>query len=54
MALSMDEANHTLVIRHLPREFSDVDKTEFLQHFGAVCVKSVCSGGQKNEIVFAK
>ncbi|XP_034241735.1 RNA-binding region-containing protein 3 [Thrips palmi] len=53
MSLPMGECNVTLLIRHMPREFSDDDKLEFLRHFGAMSVKTVVVGGAKNEIVFA-
>lgn len=53
MSLPKGECSVTLLIRHMPREFSDDDKLEFLQHFGAMSVKTVSVGGAKNEIVFA-
>lgn len=53
MALPKGECNVTLLIRHMPREFSDDEKLEFLQHFGAMSVKTVFVGGATNEIVFA-
>ncbi|KAJ1532369.1 hypothetical protein ONE63_000970 [Megalurothrips usitatus] len=53
MSPTKGESSHTLLIRHLPREFSDIDKQEFLEHFGALTIKTICSGGSKNEVVFA-
>ena len=53
MSASKGDFGLTLLIRHLPREFSETDKLEFFQHFGAVSVKSVCLGGKMNEVVFA-
>ncbi|XP_026283827.1 RNA-binding region-containing protein 3-like [Frankliniella occidentalis] len=54
MSLPKGDSNLTLRIRHMPRDFSDSDKLEFLQHFGAVSIRSVCIGGKNNEAVFAK
>ncbi|KAK3930676.1 RNA-binding region-containing protein 3 [Frankliniella fusca] len=53
MIHSKGDTNLTLLIRHLPREFSDNDRLDFLQHFGAVSVRNVCIGGKNNEAVFA-
>lgn len=42
-----------LIIKHLPKEFSNDEKKDFLKHFGALDVKIIASR-KKYSLAFAK
>lgn len=44
----------TLLLRHLPPDFSSTEKEELMKHFGAVHVKILSSKIKKSNIVFAR
>ncbi|XP_071451256.1 RNA-binding region-containing protein 3-like [Hetaerina americana] len=48
------QGSDTLVIRHLSNTLTDVEKEEFMKHFGAVKVKCISSQYKKYNLVFAK
>ncbi|XP_046993294.1 RNA-binding region-containing protein 3-like [Schistocerca americana] len=44
----------TLVVRHLPSDFTDEEKEDFLKHFGAIQVKCISSKIKKSNLTFAR
>ncbi|ERL89593.1 hypothetical protein D910_06958 [Dendroctonus ponderosae] len=44
----------TLRIKHLPKELTDVQKEQFIRHFGAIKVKVITSKAKATSVIYAK